>query len=276
MMELARDRIRMVGSCAVLTVAGPLAAQVPTDSTLRSHPELEPVTVIAESKDGHDVFGYRYGVADRVPGAVVVAFHQARANARGEYGPIAPRLVQEGFEVLAFDLRSGGDLFGARNRTVEGWAEAQGYCDAIADVLGALAYARRYAERLDVGAPPPPLVPVGSSYSAALVLRAVALDPSAVGGVVSFSPASGGPMAACRGEEVSGKLLVPVLVFRPLSEMQVESVAAQTALFREQGHEVFVADPGTHGASMLVADRVEGDVEPSWARLLDFLGSVSE
>jgi pimeloyl-ACP methyl ester carboxylesterase len=38
-------------------------------------------------------------------------FHQGGASARGEYGPIIPRLLSAGYHVLAVDQRSGGDRF---------------------------------------------------------------------------------------------------------------------------------------------------------------------
>jgi hypothetical protein len=55
--------------------------------------------------------------------------------------------------------------------------------------------------------------------------------------------------------------------------MKHESVSDQAALFRSQGHAVYVADPGTHGSSMLVAERVDGDVETTWRVVLDFLAA---
>ena len=78
-------------------------------------------------------------------------------------------------------------------------------------------------------------------------------------------------MADCRPEEVSDRIRIPVLVTRPVSEMEHESVANQAALLRSQGHTVYVADPGTHGSSMLVAERVGGEVDATWRVVLDFL-----
>ncbi len=40
----------------------------------------------------------------------ILLFHQAGSN-RAEYAPIAPRLVKLGFNCLAIDQRSGGDLW---------------------------------------------------------------------------------------------------------------------------------------------------------------------
>ena len=67
----------------------------------------------------------------------------------------------------------------------------------------------------------------------------------------------------------------PLLAFRPRSETEHASVQDQTRLFEEKGVEVFVADGAVHGASMLHAERSEGDVELTWKRLLAFLADPS-
>ena len=59
------------------------------------------------------------------------------------------------------------------------------------------------------------------------------------------------------------------------SEAEIESVADQLARFGELGFVTHVADPGRHGSSMLNPDRVEGDVEPTWEVVLEFLGRVT-
>ena len=204
--------------------------------------------------------------ADETDRPLIVAFHQAGSNGRGEYAPIADRLLAEGYDLLAVDQRSGGERFGSENLTVAGIGESSDYCAAIPDLRAAVNAARDLR-------PGVPLVIWGSSYSAALVLRVAAEAPPGVVAVLAFSPASGGPMADCRAEEVSDRITIPVLVTRPASEMEHESVTDQAALFRNQGHSLYVSDPGTHGSSMLVAERVEGDVEATWRVVLDFLAA---
>ena len=83
-------------------------------------------------------------------------------------------------------------------------------------------------------------------------------------------------MASCRAEEVSDRITIPVLAARPTSEMEHASVTDQAALFRSHGHLVYVADPGTHGSSMLVAERVDGDVEATWRVVLDFMAASTK
>ena len=204
------------------------------------------------------------GGADDTDRPLIVAFHQAGSNGRGEYAPISDRLLAAGYDLLAVDQRSGGERFGSENLTVAGIGESTSYCAAMPDLRAAVEAARELR-------PGAPLVIWGSSYSAALVLRLAAESPAAVVAALAFSPASGGPMADCLAEEVSDRIRIPVLVTRPTSEMEHESVADQAALLQKQGHTVYVADPGIHGSSMLVAERVGGEVDATWRVVLDFL-----
>lgn len=199
---------------------------------------------------------------------IILAFHQGGASGVGEYGPVAERLTREGFDVLAVDQRSGGSRFGGQNRTVAArQGRSSGFCEVAEDLEGAILFARKEAGSR-------PLILLGSSYSGALVLRAAAQRPEGVTAVLAFSPASGGPMEACRGEDVSDRIEVPMLALRPRSELDLESARAQFELFRAQGHQVHVADPGTHGASMLVAERVGAPADSTWTVVLAFLKRV--
>ncbi len=229
-------------------------------------PEVQaPSPVEAVSADGARLFGDLYRPAG--PGAkTVVLFHQAGGDARGEYAEIARRLQEEGFEVFAWDVRGGGDRFGEKNRTIEALEgkAPEGYCPAYPDLEAALA---RAFEAGTGG----PIYALGSSYSAALVVRLAAEHGQLLAGVAAFSPASG-RMEECAVDEWLSQVEVPALAFRPAREMEVESAAAQKVLFSEHGTEVFIAEDAAHGASMLHPERSEGDVEPTWERLLAFLG----
>ena len=229
-------------------------------------PGLPAQQVVFPAPDGGEVHATWYP-AEGGARAVILAFHQGGASGEAEYAPIAPALNAAGFTVLAVDQRAGGELFGGTNRTAAARGDDPGYCDAMPDLEGALAYAR--AER-----PGEPLVLWGSSYSAALVLRLAGAEPEGVAGVLAFSPASGGPLAACRGEEVSGAIDAPVLILRPAGEMERPSAVEQAETFRRQGHRVFVADPGTHGSSMLVEERVGGPTAGTWQVVMAFLEAL--
>jgi len=223
----------------------------------------EPVSL--ETHDGVTVYGDLYRAERAVTAPVILLFHQGGGDSRGEYGPIAERLIAAGYHAFAIDQRRGGNRFGEPNRTVEALDDAEyGYCDAYPDLEAALTKVR------DLGFTGP-VVAWGSSYSAALVFRLAAEHPDDVSAVLAFSPASGGPLADCAPRLFSGEIEVPVLALRPASEMEVPSVPAQMERFRADGHATYVADPGLHGSSMLVAERVGADTEKTWSVVMSFL-----
>lgn len=112
----------------------------------------------------------------------ILLFHQAGSN-RAEYAPIAPRLARLGFNCLAIDQRSGGDLFGQQNETVRHVGHNGEYGDALKDMEAALVWARSSGNKGKV-------LVWGSSYSAALVFLLAAEHPEEVGGVLAFCQTS--------------------------------------------------------------------------------------
>ena len=196
---------------------------------------------------------------------LILLFHQAGGDARGEYGPLVPRLSEAGYNVIAIDQRSGGERFGGVNRTVENLeAGDYGYCAVYPDLEGALAHAKGLGFTGKIAA-------WGSSYSAALVFQLAAKNQGDINAVLAFSPASGGPLAECAPKLFSADLKTPVLALRPVGETEIESVASQLARLKSEGHETYVADPGVHGSSMLNAERVGASTDETWAVVLDFL-----
>lgn len=220
------------------------------------------------ASDGAAVWGDLY-LSGGGPGApVLLLFHQGGGDARGEYAPIVPRLVGEGYHVLAVDLREGGELFGEQNRTLAArGGEGSGYCAAYPDLEGALRFVR---DRGLVG----PCVAWGSSFSGALVLRLARDHADDLAAVIAFSPASGEPMAGCSSMDFAGDVRIPALCVRPASEAARDTVRAQLEQFEDWGLRTWVADPGVHGSSSLVAERAGGDVEPTWRVTLAFLADV--
>ena len=218
--------------------------------------------VTFETEDGITIYADVHEIRKDAP--LILLFHQGGASARGEYAPIIPWLLENGFNVMAIDQRLGSDMFGGVNRTKavvgdRGW----GFCDAYPDVEAALRYAReRFTARPFLW---------GSSYSATLAIRLAAAHPEEVAGVLAFSPAGGQPMKGCDPEMHVEELKVPLLVLRPATEMERPTTSAQAEMFRKHGVEVFVAKNGVHGSSMLVAERVEGTVDETRARVLSFL-----
>ena len=225
-------------------------------------------TIRFKATDGVQLNGYLYreGVGQGAP--LVLLFHQAGGDGRGEYSAIAQRLNDAGYAALAIDQRVGGDRFGSVNQTVGLLGESTyGYCDAYPDLVATL----DYAIEEDLGGP---IAIWGSSYSAALVLQLAANRPDDVAGVLAFSPASGEPLARCLPGAFIDKLRIPTLALRPITEMQRESTAAQLMRFEELGHKTYVADPGTHGSSMLIAERAGGSTDQTWDVVLGFLAEA--
>lgn len=224
--------------------------------------------VVVTTADGVSVYGDRYDAAAGLGAPVILLFHQGAGDARGEYASHVPVLLAEGYNVLAFDLRSGGDRFGGVNRTVaQLGASVPAYCAAYPDLAAALDYvnAGGYAGKRIVW---------GSSYSAALAIQLAARAGEEVSAVLAFSPASGEPLADCLPEQFLDRLTAPLLALRPAREMAIESVQRQMALFAEAGHATYVAEGGVHGSSMLNPARAEGTAA-HWAVVLRFLAEVT-
>ena len=221
-----------------------------------------------QTSDGITIHGDLYMASESRSAPLVLLFHQAGGDARGEYGPLVGRLLDRGYHLLAIDQRVGGTRFGGTNRTLAGLSGVEySYCEALPDLEAALAWVK--SEGFDG-----PRAVWGSSYSATLVLRLAASHGEDLSAVLAFSPASGGPLAACRGEDVAGSIKIPALIMRPASEMQRDSTRKQMAIFNEHGFETHVAENGVHGSSMLNPSRVDGSVDETWSVVLSFLQKV--
>ena len=95
----------------------------------------KPEQVSFEAADGVRVFGDIYRSAGGELQPIILLFHQAGGDARGEYTHIAIRLMENGYNVLAIDQRSGGDQFGGVNRTMADLERQNyGYCEAYPDL----------------------------------------------------------------------------------------------------------------------------------------------
>jgi pimeloyl-ACP methyl ester carboxylesterase len=257
MPELRKSVLRVAGLSAALLLSLGVARALSGQASTRE--------VLIETSDGIVLTGDLLWTEETRGRPFLLLFHQGGSNARAEYGSMIARLSAEGFNLLAVDQRRGGDRFGGVNRTVERLGDREfTFCEAYADLEATLAYARELE---------PSVWPViwGSSFSAALAIQLAAGHADEVSRVLAFSPASGDPMAGCEPGAYVEDLAVPALFLRPASEMEIPRVAAQLETFQEQGHQTYVADPGVHGSSMLNPERVEGDVEPTWAVVLRFL-----
>ncbi len=215
--------------------------------------------VSLEASDGVKLAGDLYGSDARAP-TIILLFHQAGSNA-GEYAEIAPRLVREGYDGLAIDQRSGGNMWGRANRT----AARGDYLAAYRDLEGALSWAKAKKYKN--------IVAWGSSYSASLVLKLAAEHPE-IKAVLAFSP----------GEYFSNKTLVhdwnmketapTLMTFTPdeitnggLSLYQASSHGAA----RNTGDMILSFDSGAHGSSALREDKNPVGAKRYWVGVLAFL-----
>jgi pimeloyl-ACP methyl ester carboxylesterase len=237
-----------------------------SNGLLAQNPTATPVEI--QTTDGVTVFGDLYRADAPSDAPFILLFHQGGSDARSEYGPLVGPLLNHGYHALAIDQRRGGEALGGVNRTVQALGDVEySYCEVYLDLEAALRYviAEGYTGRRVVW---------GSSYSAALAFKLAAEYPSHIAGVLAFSPASGDPMAGCEPERYSAELVVPAMILRPVREMEVERVAGQLEVFREQGHQTHVADPGVHGSSMLNSARVGTGTEATWAAVQAFLQRI--
>ncbi|MEM7505986.1 MAG: alpha/beta hydrolase [Pseudomonadota bacterium] len=186
----------------------------------------------------------------------LVLFHMAGAS-RGEYVEIAPRLAALGYNTLAVDQRSGGAFGGVDNRTRAQFGANPSYADAIPDLIAAAAKAR------DLGAAT--LGVMGSSYSAALVLKLAGDDPDFTDAVIAFSPGEYfGKADYVRSS--AARISQPVFITGGRQERSqwqplFDSIPGDAKTgFQPQG-------AGRHGATALLT----GDGPEYWAALETFL-----
>lgn len=227
-------------------------------------------TVTTLAPDGVTLYGETYFGDLESTAPLVVLFHQAGSNGRGEYGELAGWLNGAGYRAVAWDLRSGGDLFGSENRTASGAGAAAdvGYCEVYPDLQAALDWVVKEGGAEET-------VVWGSSYSGALVFALAARNPERVGGVIAFSPAGGGPMVDCRPRQWVDSVRAPIAVFRPGSEMEVPSVVEQRDVLLSGGVEFHVVEHGIHGSSMLVDTRTGHPMADARDEVLAWLRRVA-
>jgi dienelactone hydrolase len=135
-----------------------------------------------KASDGLEITASLY-ITNPETSPLILLFHQAGWS-RGEYNEIAPKLNKLGFNCIAIDQRSGGEVNGIINETYKrALLENKGtsYVDALVDLNSAINYARSNYKKAKK------LIIWGSSYSAGLVLK-IAGDRKDVDAVLAFSP----------------------------------------------------------------------------------------
>ena len=249
---------------AILLVA--CQAEVKVDTGKEDKKEM-PQEISFDTPDNLKIFGDLYELDKK--GTTILLFHQGGSNARGEYVKIIPRLIKEGFNILAIDQRMGGQIYGNYNRTIanipdNSFANNYTYCDAFNNLSGAFDYLT------NLGFTGKKIL-WGSSYSASLAIQLAHKRQKEVNGVLAFSPAAGGSMQACSPNQYFETLKVPLLLLRPPNEMKNENSIAQFDLANQYNHQTYIAQYGNHGSSMLVEERVGQKVEDNWEVVLSFL-----
>jgi dienelactone hydrolase len=223
-----------------------------------------PQAVTLNAADHVKVFATYYGTGDKAK-PIVLLFHQAGGSG-AEYADIAPKLNALGFNALALDQRSGGNLFGRANRTVKALGHSTGYRAALPDLQAALDWARAN----DTGK----IIVCGSSYSAALVFLLAANNPGKVAGVMAFSP--GEYLGSRHAVSDAAEKLKNVAVFVSSASTRGEISAARAIVTAVPGKNKtqFVPKHAPHGASALNADANPRGVKQAWAAVERFLAGL--
>lgn len=214
------------------------------------------------AKDGLEVTADLYYLASDVP--YVILFHQARYS-RGEYREIAPRIVNLGYNCLAVDLRSGGEVNGIKNETAQRATEKGlpiDHTDAIADMEGAINYVKRQTNK--------PFILWGSSFTASLALIQAAKDLRTKA-VVAFSPGeyfSPSDFVSTKIADIS----VPVLLLS--SKGECEAVKSLMGSVKRQNlvTQFCPSEKGRHGSSALWANNPSSN--DYWLAITMFFGKL--
>ena len=191
----------------------------------------------------------------------IILFHQA-GSSRGEFQDIAPRFQKMGYNVLAVDLRSGSNMNYVNNQTAENAREKNlpnSMFDAHKDISAAIRYV---GEQTSI-----PVVLLGSSYSASLVLEEALANPK-VKAVISFSPGEYFDGHSVK-ESIAG-LNKPAFITATVEEepyvTELVKDLLQYTLFVPQG------GAGQHGARALWKENETSS--EYWLALIMFIRSV--
>ena len=136
-------------------------------------------TIEFPSIDSLTITATHYHIGNDSP--TIILCHQAGWS-RGEYNEIAPKLNAMGYNCIAIDQRSGGEINGVTNETKARATTAgkgTNFVDAKQDITATIEWAHEYYNK--------DMILWGSSYSSALALI-IAKENASVSTVLSFSP----------------------------------------------------------------------------------------
>lgn len=222
-------------------------------------------TVRFKAADGLEVSGNLYHIGRAKP--VILLCHQANYN-KHEYADIAPKLNEMGYNVMAIDQRSGGDLAGTPNETLQE-AIAAGindidFLDAEQDIVAAIDYlAATYRTKVILW---------GSSYSSSLALFIAQSHPEVIA-AIAFSPGNyfGDRKPILR--DIVSQLDKPLFITSSREEADIIAKTIGRVLREEDQVQFIPESSGFHGSKALWEGQ-EG-AEAYWSALTKFLNSIS-
>ena len=217
-------------------------------------------TVDFPSKDGIVISAHIYETDKDAP--VVLLCHQARYN-KYEYTDIAPKLNARGFNCVAIDQRSGGELRNHENITHNNAVKQHKpteYLDAEQDILAAIDYVYKKYKK--------PVILWGSSYSSTLALY-IASENDKIAAVISFSP--GNYFAGKKGSLIDKleNFSKPMFVTSSKKEAPGITKLLQKMQLNSQQVQFIPSGEGYHGSKALWEGQKGG--EEYWNAIDDFL-----
>ncbi len=224
----------------------------------------DPASLSLIASDGVAIYARAWS-AESASAPTILLFHQA-GSSKSEYAPIGPRLAQLGYNVLAIDQRSGGDLYQPTNETVQHLGHSEPYPAVLPDMEAALAWAKHAHPRS-------PVYVWGSSYSAALVFAFAAKHPHDIAAVIAFSP----------GEYLDDKqyvqdaarhVHVPVFIDSAADPAEERNARAIYDAVASPVKVDYVPKAGIHGSSTLRTDRDPAGAAENWAAVTAFLAKL--
>ena len=174
--------INIQRTCILLYISVLIPLIVHPQNEITNQTDYKEVTIL--TADGVTVYGDLYTNNKNL--STILLFHQGGANARGEYNTIIPKLINEGFNILAIDQRVGGSsYYGSTNRTIDSLTiNDYRYCDAYPDLEAVLDYliANEYNGQRILW---------GSSFGTALSIQLTSKRQKDVDALLAFSPSTG-------------------------------------------------------------------------------------
>ncbi|HIP33077.1 MAG TPA: hypothetical protein EYG86_09965 [Crocinitomicaceae bacterium] len=214
------------------------------------------------SKDGLKISADIYKIDNTSP--IIILCHQARYN-KSEYMEIAPKLNAMGFNCIAINQRSGGDLNGFKNDTYERAKEknlSTDYLDAEQDITAAIEFIKENKSSNQK------IILWGSSYSSTLAMYFIA-NNSDIDAVVAFSP--GNYFSEQKGSLIPllKDVVKPVFVTSSKSEApSIKELLVEMRLNNNQIHFI-PASKGYHGSKALWKWQKGG--KEYWGAITSFL-----